>query len=231
MSICWICGSKADSREHRIKASDLRKVFGKVDQARPLYTRENGVSRKTMQSVKSTYAKFPPSICHICNTTRTKPYDMAWDTLSSYLLARQDRLINMERLNLGKIFRGHTKEGVLNCHLYLMKVFGCMIIENKVNLDVQDFAECIKDGKAHNNFYFAIDKHSALKNRSSAGTSYIQAIETNGTKNVVYASCYYIIGRVPIRILYYVSEPNPMIHGKMIHPNKSSKIVKICNKG
>jgi hypothetical protein len=76
---CWICGSPAKpSREHKFKASDIRRHFGKGD----LYvgSSDDGYpSGKIAQGVDSTHLKFENPICERCNSSVTQESDSAYD--------------------------------------------------------------------------------------------------------------------------------------------------------
>src|SRR5687768_15532036 len=82
---CWICGQPATTGEHRFKASDLRSTFPKTSQSEPLRLNSAIIKNRRVGSVRSDILKFPNSLCHDCNTTRTQPYDRAWELLSSEL--------------------------------------------------------------------------------------------------------------------------------------------------
>jgi len=66
--------------------------------------------------------------------------------------------------------------------------------------------------------YFSIEKKLKLTKKKYAATSHVQVIQSNKTNEIYYASWYYIIGKITIKILYYVYEPPMAVHGKMIHP-------------
>ncbi|UJF20811.1 hypothetical protein [Shewanella sp. OMA3-2] len=227
MNICWICGREATTREHRVKASDLRSIFGVVTQQSPLYTKQDGTV-KILQSVKSNFAKYSAKICHHCNTTQTQKYDEAWSELADYLLKNQSIIGSCKTINAGKIFSCDFKQGILYCHLYLVKAFGCKIIDDKVPFDLSGFAECILSGKAHPDLYFSVDNKIKLNNKNYAATSPIQVIQYGCPKKVVYATWYYIIGKVPIKILYYVNTPPISVHGHMIHPRIGKKFLRLA---
>ena len=81
---CWICGSDADSAEHRLKASDARMVFGEISPAAPIYSIDKQERPVRIQSVKSRHLAFEQRICRKCNNERTQPHDRAWEALSRH---------------------------------------------------------------------------------------------------------------------------------------------------
>ncbi|MBB5498653.1 hypothetical protein [Paraburkholderia sp. MM5384-R2] len=83
---CWICSAEgAATREHLAKASDLKALFGKPSQAKPLFFNANHQPsrphRRNLKvgSLKSDTLKFAHRICLTCNSKRTQPYDYAWE--------------------------------------------------------------------------------------------------------------------------------------------------------
>ena len=97
---CWICGDEdAATREHLAKASDLKLLFGKPSQQRPLYFSANhrpGKPRRRnvrIGSLKSDTLKFAHRICLTCNSKRTQPYDYAWEHCSRAMRAALPRLL------------------------------------------------------------------------------------------------------------------------------------------
>lgn len=78
---CWICGSNtALTREHKFKASDLRRHFG----IGTLIVRSGGDDTsqwRTAQGVKSRHLKYESTICEACNSFVTQESDHAYDEL------------------------------------------------------------------------------------------------------------------------------------------------------
>jgi hypothetical protein len=119
-SECWVCGSREKlTREHKIKASDLRRQYGK----RILYIqRDQGESAtyRIAQSSNSKHFKFSNPICETCNTSRTQVADRAYDALISNLeMAVQtgkplEEAISSRNIPID-IFRYFGK--LLGCHL------------------------------------------------------------------------------------------------------------------
>src|SRR5436305_5267536 len=73
---CWWCGSKGNSREHRIKRTDVIREFGPnidrdhlfINQAR-IETQHRGLNASMM--------KFRKPLCAHCNNARSQPFDQA----------------------------------------------------------------------------------------------------------------------------------------------------------
>ncbi len=71
---CWICGSDADSREHLIKASDLKAVFGVITQKKPIYTHTKLQKNQPIGGSTSDKLKYGARICARCNSWREYPH-------------------------------------------------------------------------------------------------------------------------------------------------------------
>lgn len=165
MNRCWICGlCDANSREHIIKSSDLKMMFGKINQSQPLYTVRNDKVRM-LQSKDSKAAKFTKGICLKCNSSLTQSNDRAWETLTKYLFQNQSLILKHGSLNLSKVFPGKTRTALLNVHLYLLKVFGCAVTEFDAPFNLESCSQSILQQVANERFYFAITLLSSASNR------------------------------------------------------------------
>jgi hypothetical protein len=75
---CWICGGLANSREHKFKKSDLIRsstTWAPDDQP---YLVAGGMQRR-IPSPNSKIATFGKVLCSDCNSTRTQPFDRAYE--------------------------------------------------------------------------------------------------------------------------------------------------------
>jgi len=122
---CWICGiNDADSREHLIKASDLREQFGHISQLKPIYghvldSNYEVISKnKPIGSSKSDNLKLNKSICTKCNTDSTSQYDDAWMMLCRSLLKQRLDTRDKLKIRLGKVFPYRRYINSLYVHLY-----------------------------------------------------------------------------------------------------------------
>jgi hypothetical protein len=147
---CWICESAAaDSGEHKSKKSDLKAVFGGASPQRPLYLHDSKTRSHRVYGLDAPRLKWPSVICGYCNSTRTQPHDMAWETLHAELRER------VPSLKPGDGVRGNsiTARAMLNVHLYFAKEFGCALVMEKAPLDIAPFAKAIMTETPHPDFY------------------------------------------------------------------------------
>jgi hypothetical protein len=90
---CWWCGAPADSREHKMKRSDIVREDGK-----PPYTglrtltRFSAGGRQDFTGPNSPLMKFGTSLCARCNNERSQPFDAAWDALTEHVAKNEERL-------------------------------------------------------------------------------------------------------------------------------------------
>jgi hypothetical protein len=76
---CWICGSTDSlSREHKYKASDLRRHF--QSEGMRIFAEGDNTPR-IAQGPKSDALKFHSPICNACNSANTQAADRAYDLL------------------------------------------------------------------------------------------------------------------------------------------------------
>ena len=144
MPACWVCGADADSREHLVKASDLRRLFGPVSPESPAYFHDSEGRSRRLGSVKSNYVKSDKVLCSHCNDTRTQPFDDDWSALSAELDRRTRFATRENRLKLKRIFPGRSREAALNIHLYFAKLFGCRIAGEELQIPISLFSEAVR---------------------------------------------------------------------------------------
>ena len=101
-----MCGNPADSREHKFKRSDVAKAsasWTRDDQ--PYYFDEKGSRR--LQGPDSDTIKFAKVICHSCNTTRSQPFDRAYDLFADWADQKGDALMTESHIDFAEIYGSH----------------------------------------------------------------------------------------------------------------------------
>lgn len=215
---CWICGNPANSGEHRLKASDMRVLYKKVSQQRPLYLHTQERRNLRINSItRSSNLKFKAQLCHNCNTKLTAPYDRAWERLSKYL-QNCSGLKKGRVVKISNIFPGCIKQEMLNVHLYFVKLFGCAIKEFNIPLDIAPFQQAILNGEAHPKVKIAVGANGSM----ATGSSDLQLVRSFNGKSV-FATWFYVVGNIAVNIMY--AEPTEQRLGLVgaWHPSTISK--------
>ncbi len=156
---CWICGAPdARTREHKIKRTDLKQVFGDIGQANPLGWVNAADGRlRTIGSLKADILKMGIRMCNECNSARTQPHDLAWEKLSASINSRRPRLRTGMAVRGNRVFRCGTMRKMIDVHLYFAKLFGGMIAESgELPIHVEAFANAIMTGRPHPELYLQI---------------------------------------------------------------------------
>lgn len=127
---CWICGDPADTDEHRRKRSDLVARYGaswKPDE-QPFVIRGDGSSKWTrIQGPNDRKNLYERMLCGPCNSTRTKPFDHAYQQFSDRVLASAATLHERDAIDFGVIFGEAYREKTLDLLRYFAKSLGCRI--------------------------------------------------------------------------------------------------------
>lgn len=222
---CWICGDDASSGEHMTKASDLRSLFGAVSQHTPLYLHTPLRRNLPVPGVKSDRLKFKALLCPRCNNERTQPHDRAWEMLSHYLRERQPSIRTGTVVNLASAFPGSVKQSMLDVHLYFLKLFGCLIVEHVVPLDITPFSAAILEGHAHPKVFIAFWAEADRRFHRFAGQSPIETAQVQG--RIAFATWFYEVGRLAVNVMY--AEPGQHRRGltNAWHPASIAKRIRI----
>jgi hypothetical protein len=124
--LCWVCGNPADSSEHKFKKSDLAhagKTWAPSDQ--PYFVSAGGWRR--IQGPDSQLVKFGKVLCQACNTTRTQPFDRAYERFAAWVNDKGAALMSDSQIDFAEIYGAGVEDGVLNLLKYFAKHLGCRI--------------------------------------------------------------------------------------------------------
>lgn len=138
---CPLCGGYGKpTREHKIKASILKKEFGS-ELGQIGHMDESGFFGKNLQSPKSDHLKFKTHICEECNTRRTQPADIKFDEVASNIFSTCKKEPNLQRSIALLVETITTKENT-DFFRYLAKVLCCFLAEtdSPIPLRLSDFS-------------------------------------------------------------------------------------------
>jgi hypothetical protein len=140
---CWICEERiADSREHKLKASDVKRHHGKKFKDKMFLI--IGGDELEIDNYKSPDVKFEKVICEICNNERTAPHDNAYDIFAKYILNSYEKLITEKVFDFFDIFGSDWISQKKNLYRYFAKHAGCKIVTGNYDYIVRDLADFIK---------------------------------------------------------------------------------------
>ncbi|RMH11932.1 MAG: hypothetical protein D6698_15780 [Gammaproteobacteria bacterium] len=221
---CWICGALADSREHLVKASDLRLFFGDVSPCKPLHLHHDNRRNIKIYSAKSNKLKTSKVICRRCNDTDTSNYDEAWSRLIRALHRDWQTIKITRRFKLQRAFPGTSSKQALNCHLFFVKLFGCRIVDEKMPIDVTPFAFSLRSATPHPTMFLTFNaRNLPEKKLRYAGVSAVEGHERFGVCTM--ASWYYTLAELDVQVTWFNAPPVRNVPYAW-HPSKSGKILK-----
>jgi len=130
---CWWCGALADSREHKVKKSDLVRDFGPGPYQEPLVSARDGVERQ-VQGPNSKLVKFKPTLCAKCNNERSQPFDRSYDSYAEYVHGRERHILASRSIDLRAVYGSDWELGRESLMRYLTKHIGCRLAENEIEI-------------------------------------------------------------------------------------------------
>lgn len=129
MGYCWLCGKSADSGEHKIKKSDLIRIFGKSSEMAGqglLYeTHDRGYVR--LQGPNSKHVKYDGVICKKCNNEKTQACDQAYDEFIKYMEGYKETVLSRRQICFSEIYGNEWMLKQLELFRYFTKAFCCRI--------------------------------------------------------------------------------------------------------
>lgn len=129
--VCWWCGDAADSREHKWKKSEIKAMYGPAaSESYPLMWFGDDSMPKAVQGPDSDLMKFEKSLCKDCNSSRSQPFDLAYDQWIEYITANYDHITEVRTVDLDDVAPGGEEEFRLNLAKYFAKHIGCRVADN-----------------------------------------------------------------------------------------------------
>ncbi len=128
---CWICEKIADSREHKTKATILKKyMFDDKKNSRIKITYLDPDKRetekvRTVAAPSSNLMKYHLNLCTDCNNTRSQPWDNEYENFFTFIIENEVRIKKEMSISLDK----DIDPKVL--FKYFLKSFGCYIDSTK----------------------------------------------------------------------------------------------------
>lgn len=161
---CWICGNVADSEEHKIKASLLKKSFGKKYGSKNPHVFIQGEDYTYLESYKSKALKFPKVICIKCNNNLTKPHDNAFDIFVEYSSNNYKFLLENETIDFKLIYGSDWQTQRNNFYKYIAKHLGCKIVTGDKPFDISELSSFIKNNFLTSKLYITFNLKEGIHN-------------------------------------------------------------------
>jgi len=124
---CWICGSEANSKEHKFKSSDLKRSFGK--QFSQSVILRLGDEDKKLQGPNSSLVKHEAPICQKCNNDLTSPHDKAYDKLISGTINNFEINRSRQFIDTREFYGDNWQMEIRNLYKYFAKQIGSRIVD------------------------------------------------------------------------------------------------------
>jgi hypothetical protein len=132
--LCWWCQDRpADSREHKLKRSDLVRQFGPGPYNKELASTREGRVRD-MQGPNSRLAKFKATMCAKCNNERSQPFDLAYDQFTTYIHDNERHVLASRSVDLRAVYGSDWEAGRDGLLRFMAKHIGCRLAENEVEV-------------------------------------------------------------------------------------------------
>ncbi len=131
--LCWWCGNRADSGEHKYKKADLMREFG-----RGPYKGDEEIVRgitgqlRKIQGPNSREAKFESNLCQKCNNEKSQPFDRDYDKFAQFIKANEDKIIDTRQFRFSDIYGKDWKDCRVNLLRYYVKHVCCRLAYEKI---------------------------------------------------------------------------------------------------
>ncbi len=153
---CWWCGNIADSREHKLKKTDIERIYGTGSyQDKKLILRKN-TSNLPLRGSKSDYMKFEKCMCKNCNNARSHSIDVDYTFFTDYIFKNTSNIFNEGYIDLTEVFGNQWEEKTKNIFRYLAKHVACQAAtaNYEVSNNIIDFLNKETDSLIDINFMF-----------------------------------------------------------------------------
>lgn len=155
---CWWCGAPATTEEHRIKASTLRRVARLQDgtvAAGKVFKKSSDYEGTLHSLNKGTQIRWRKNLCSDCNSSKSQPFDRAYDEFESFLVEHLDEAAEWERLDWRAVYGADWHEKARNLARYFGKQLGCMMASHQLPVPT-DLVAFLNGGRRCPSIWFAL---------------------------------------------------------------------------
>jgi hypothetical protein len=202
---CWVCGNRpADDARHP----------------------EAATGGPAAPEPPSLLPAFMQCLCGECGDPALQPYDAAWGRLSAYLHEHWGDIAARGSFDLSKPFHGEAAAVALNVHLFFVKVLGCKLFSEAIQVNLTPFATALRCRLPHPDVTLLVANTEV---RSGQWLFHDSSVSVLRSGDEVYSAMWTFLAHpVAIKICYLksgapVREPD----GFPWHPMRQRKIVKL----
>ena len=137
---CWWCGDIATTEEHRFKASTLRRVarMGDGTVAPGNVFKSSSDYEATLRSLKKgTQIRWRKNLCGNCNSSKSQPFDRAYDDFEAFLVENINMMSGWEQLDWQTVYGSDWQEKARNLARYFGKQLGCMLATYQLRVPIE----------------------------------------------------------------------------------------------
>ncbi|NML70805.1 hypothetical protein HHL23_13515 [Chryseobacterium sp. RP-3-3] len=160
MSNCWICGELANSKEHKFKASDIKRALGKKFEAYLF----NGKNVQSFTSYKDDLIQFPKAICIDCNNNKTRKHDDAYDEFVKYAYTNQQKILRDRIIDFQDVYGDELwLEKKIDLYRYYAKHAGCKVFTSEFEFDLTNVSKFILGKDVCRDFVLKFELKQAIE--------------------------------------------------------------------
>ena len=167
-----------------------------------------------------------PSLCTRCEDTVTRPFEQSWNVLARYLHANWKEITKRGNFDLVKVFGAGASAGATQTHLHFVKLLGCKLFADNINVDLSSFSTALTEGRPHADITLLV-AHGATEGGKLL--YYDTEVSVLKRDDEVYSAVWTSLSPpVAVKTCYLVSSAPVMEpDGFPWHPTRQRKIVKL----
>ena len=112
---------------------------------------------------------------------------------------------------------------MLEVHLYFLKLFGCLIHEGDIPIDLSGFSSAIVAEKMHPNVYLKFGVLSAQDDQKRAGRTDVGSSMLVETGECAFLSWFYVVGQLSTNVMYAIEGEDRLGLISAWHPVRGTK--------
>lgn len=147
--LCWWCrAAPATTGEHKIKATDLRRLAGMSGPPAPsnLYRGGDSYSGLLSSLKRGSSVQWAKVMCAKCNGSRDLAFDRAYGVFSDYVWTQHPQVRRSRVIRWRSVYERNYQPHARNVARYFGKQIGCMLASQ--NLPVPEEVRSFMDGAA-----------------------------------------------------------------------------------